>query len=831
MNDWTLAWRLARRELRLRFRGLRLLLVCLFLGVGAIAAIGSLTVAISQELSARGQVILGGDVEFGTAQRRADPDERAAMARLGPVSEVIRLRSMAVRPDRSETVPIELKAVDRAYPLFGALTLRNGSAHDLAPDQVWISSALAERMTLKAGDALRFGSAPFVVAGVIAEEPDRLNGGFTLGPVAIISHDGLMRTQLIQPGSLYDTKYRLRIGTRDPDAVVKAFTKQFDAGWEAKTRNRASPGTSRFIERMGAFLVLVGLAALAIAGIGVGNGVASYLAARRQNIATLKVLGATSATIARIYLIQIAVVAAIGIAAGLIAGILAVPALIAVAADVLPVAPRFAIHVVPLVLAAAYGLLIALAFTIMPLLAAGAIPAAGLLRGVHDTRRVPIRKAVLGVGAAVLGIIGLVLLTSEQPLFSGGFLAAVAGVVGLLAAFGVAVRWTAANAPVFRQPLLRLALAGLHRPGAQTGALVVALGLGLTLFALLAGIRTSLDANIARTIPARAPALFALDIPRDRLGAFENTVRRVEPKAKIADVPLLRGTITAYGQARVADLQTLPENAWVLRGDRGLTYATTLPPGSKLVEGKWWPETYHGPPLVSVDSDQGAALGLKIGDPLTVSVLGTEVTAKVASFRKVQWDTMGFNFVLVFSPGTFDEFPHNLSATIEMPPGREGAVTRALLPQFPSVSVIEVGSVLKQVRDVVGQMASAIAAAAFIAILAGIAVLIGAIAAAREARTYDSVILKVLGATRGQILASQAIEYAILAIVLAGLALILGLGAAWYVVTQVFSFEWLPDYGAVAATLGTGAALTLLIGVLGTLPILNVRPARALREL
>jgi putative ABC transport system permease protein len=834
VSGWGLAWRLARRELKTRFRGLRLLLVCLFLGVGAIAAIGSLTTSISQELAARGQVILGGDVEFQTAQRRADADERAAMNRLGRVSELVRLRSMAVRDGNGalETVPIELKAVDGRYPLYGSLTLKGAVARPLAADQSWVSAALADRMNLKTGDAVRFGGATFRVVGIIADEPDRLSGGFSLGPVAIISLAGLERTKLIQPGSLYDAKYRVKLAGGNPDAVVGKFTQQFpDGGWETRTRDRASPGTSRFVERMGEFLVLVGLAALAIAGIGVGNGVSSYLAARRQNIATLKVLGATSGTIAQVYLIQIVLVAMAGIFAGLIAGVTAVPLLIALAGDVLPVAPQFAVHPVPLLLAAAYGLLIALAFTAVPLLAAGEIPAAGLLRGVHDVRRVPLRRALPWVGAAVLGIVALVVLTSERPLFSGGFLAAVAGVVIVLALFGAGIRRLAARTPPPRRPLLRLAIAGLHRPGAQTGALVVALGLGLTLFVLLAAIRTSLDANIARTIPARAPALFALDVPRDRLGLFDMTVKGVEPNAKIATVPLLRGIVTGYGNVRVADLKELPENAWVLRGDRGLTYAATLPPGSTLTEGTWWGDEYRGPPLVSVDTEQAAALGLKIGDALTVSVLGSEVTAKVASFRRVQWDTMGFNFVLVFSPGTFDAFPHNLSATIEMPPAREGGVTRALLGKFPSVSVIEVGGVLAQVRDVVGQMAQAIAAAASIAILAGIAVLIGAIAAAREVRTYDGVMLKVLGASRAQVLGVQIIEYVLLAVVLAVLALALGLGSGWYVVTQIFDFQWLPDYGAVAATLGAGALLTLVIGVLGTLPILSVRPARALREL
>ena len=530
MSEWRLAWRIARRELHARFRGLRLLLVCLFLGVGALAAIGSLTQAISGELASRGRIILGGDVEFAVSQRGPNAEERAAMARLGPLSETIRMQSMAIRdtPQGARTVPVELKAVDAPYPLYGALTLSGGrTANAPPPDQVYVAPALVDRLGVRAGDLLRFGSARFTVGGVIADEPDRLGEGFTLGPVAILSREGMARTGLVQPGSLYETKIRVRMTGGDPTAAADALKAQFPlAGWETRTRDNAAPGASRFIGRMGQFLTLVGLAALIIAGIGVGNGVSAYLAARRGSIATLKVLGATSGLIARVYLLQIVTVAAAGIAAGLAVGIAAVPIIILLAGDVLPVAPQFAVHPLPLLLAAAYGLLIALAFAAPPLIAAGEVPAAGLLRGLFDQRRAPLRKIVPWMAAAGIGLVALVVLTSREPLFSAGFLAAAAGVLLLLAGFGWIVRRAAQAAPRPRRPLLRLAIAALHRPGARTGTLVVALGLGLTLFVLLAAIRTSLDANIQRSVPQRAPALFALDVPRDREARFPGDHRR-----------------------------------------------------------------------------------------------------------------------------------------------------------------------------------------------------------------------------------------------------------------------------------------------------------------
>lgn len=832
-GGWALAWRLARRELDWRFRGLRLLFACLLLGVGALAAIGSLTQAIGQELASRGAVILGGDAEFAISQRRATPGELARMRAIGTVSETVRMQSSAVAGPASAplVVPIELKGVDARYPLYGQVRLRNGTPTPLDVQGAWIAPALADRLNARVGSPVRLGSAAFTVRGVLADEPDRLGEGFTLGPVAIVSLDGLARTGLVQPGSLYETKYRLRTDA-NPDRITAIWKRELPtAGWETRTRDRAAPGASRFVERMGQFLLLVGLSALVIAGIGVGNGVASYLAARRRSIAMLKVMGATSGLVARVYLLEVGVVALAGIVAGLAVGIATVPAIIAVAGDVLPVAPSFAIEWAPLGLAALYGLLIALGFSAPPLITAGATPAAGLLRGESDVRSVSWRRTLplmlLAIGAAA----ALALATSAQPLLSGGFLLAVAGTLAVLALFGWAVRRGAGALPRPRAPLLRLAVTGLYRPGARTVALVVALGLGLTLFVLLAAIRTSIDANVERTVPARAPALFALDVPRDRENEFRRTITSVAPGADIATVAAMRGTITGYGTTRVADLKTLPEGAWALRGERGLTYSDPLPQGSEIVRGRWWPRGYAGPPLVSVDERLATAIGLKIGDPLTVSLLGVERTARIASFRRISWDTLGFNFVLVFSPNAIQDAPHNLAATVEMPAGGESRVIRALLPRFPSVSVIEVRGVLGQIRDIVGQMATAISAAAGVAVLAGIAVLVGAIAAAREARTYDAVILRTLGATRAQVLGAQAIEYALLAVAVGALALALGLGGAWYVVVQLFEFSWLPSWPAVIGTLVTGMAVTTLLGLAGAWSILGVRPAAALRQL
>jgi putative ABC transport system permease protein len=824
-------WRIARRDLSARIRGLRLLAVCLFLGVATLAAIGSLTAGIADELSNRGQIILGGDIAVEVSQREATEAEKAELRKLGAVSETVRLRAMAIAED---SVLAELKAIDGAYPLYGKLTLADGKrASQPEPGETYIGQSMSERLDIGVGDTVRFGEQRFRVAAIIDEEPDRLGEGFTLGPVAIISLKSLPSTGLIQPGSMYEAKYRVKLlQPQNAKAVAERLEKQYAvAGWDVQSRENGAPGTRRFIERMGQFLTLVGLAALVIAGIGVGNGVDSYLESKRASIATLKVNGADSGLIFRIYMVQIFTVALFAIVLGLAVGSVLPQAIGWIAGDVLPVAPGFALYPAPLVVSAIYGLLIAFAFALPPLARARIVPAAGLFRAIVERRVVVDNRTAILVTAAIFAIVALAVGTAREPLFSLAFIGAAFGLLLLLAGIAWLMRKIAARLPRPKAPLPRLALANLHRPGSQTQALVIALGLGLTLFVTLAGIQTSIDAEIRQQVPEKAPSFFVLDIPRERAAEFQGRVRAADPDGAINMIPALRGMITEFGGQRVDQLSELPEGAWVLRGDRGITYSGQVPQGSEVIAGSWWAADYKGPPLVSLDQRVAGSLGVGVGDTLTVSVLGVEVQATIAALREVKWENFGLNYALVFSPGSFDAAPHNMVATLTVDKAAERALAKSIPPAFPSSSLIEVGAVVGQVSTLLTQMAQAIAAAASIAILAGIAVLVGAIAAARQSRIYDSVIMKLLGSTRRQILGAQAMEYGILAVVLGLLALALGMGAAWYVVVQIFDFTFAPDPAVLTLTLVGGAGLTFVLGIAGSLPILAARPAEALRSL
>ncbi|MDP9414564.1 MAG: ABC transporter permease [Pseudomonadota bacterium] len=829
----SLPLRLAVRDLRGGLAGLRLLAICLFLGVAALAGVGSLSSAIVSGLSERGQSILGGDIQLSIAQRVATSEERAAFERYGKRSHVTRMRAMAARLDGSESILVELKGVDHAYPLYGQFRLGAGALRARpAANEVAVGRELADRLSIRIGEHIRIGNAQLRVIGFIAEEPDRAGQGFTFGSTALVDRDGLKATGLVQPGSLYTSAYRLKLpaGTSAEGAAKELATRFGDAGYQVQDRSNGAPRTRRFIERVGQFLTLIGLTSLIVAGIGVGNGVSSYLDAKRATIATLKLLGATSRIIFILYLLQIGLVAIASILAGLAAGALTPWLVGLVAGSALPVPPRLSLYPTPLLFSAAYGLLIAFVFAILPLARARTVAAASLFRGALEPPLRPAALPLLGaaVGAGLIAV--LAIFSAREPAFAAAFIGSALGLLLLLTLLGALIRWTASKLPRPGNPLFRLALSNLHRPAAQTARLVVALGLGLTLFTTLAVIETNLSGQIRTSIPAKAPSFFMLDIPVEDVARFRSLAGQAAPQGDLVTIPSLRGAVVALNGRRVSEME-IPEGAWFLRGDRGLTYARQVPEGSRVVAGTWWPGDYAGPPLISLDVEAARAAGLKVGDSMTVSILGREIEAKIASLREIDWDTMGFNFVIVFAPGTLEGAPHSFMATISMPEAQERPFARSVSRAFPTVSAIRVKDVVETVSEMLGQLAVAVRAAASVAILAGIAVLVGALAASRRARVYDNVILKLLGATRGRILAAQALEFAVLAAIVSAVAFVLGAASGWYVVVKVLELEWAPDWATVAATLAAGAFLTLILGLLGSLPALAARPSRALRAL
>lgn len=841
-----LAFRFSLREMRGGLSGFMIFLACIALGVAAIGGVNSVAQAITAGVADQGQTLLGGDLRFQLNQRDATPAESTFLDRLGTVSHSANMRSMARLEDGSDQALVEAKAVDDAYPLYGAIeTAPQLGRKDLFGEKSGVFGAAApdllfDRLNVEIGDRLKVGSATFELRARLVSEPDAVSDGFGFAPRLMVSTAGLAASGLIQPGSLVENAYKVRLPAGASQADLKAIQDRAasdfpEAGWSIRTRSNAAPALSANIERFSQFLTLVGLTALVVGGVGVANAVRAYLDGKRGVIATFKSLGASGGFVFTVYLVQILMIAGLGIALGLILGAAMPFAASAALQSVIPVPAEGGFYPGALALAALFGLLVTLAFALLPLGRARDVPATALFREMgfegRGFPRLPYLATAVGIA---LALAALAILFSGDRRIATIFVGATIFAFLVLRLVGALVQWVARKSPRVRSVALRLAIGNIHRPGALTPSVVLSLGLGLTLLVTLALIDGNLRQQISGSLPERAPNFFFVDIQNSEVDAFSTLIGKEAPKGTLVKVPMLRGRVMALNGVSVDKANVPSEGAWVLRGDRGLTYDAKQPANATLTEGIWWPENYSGEPLVSFSNDEGKALGLKLGDTVTVNVLGRNVTARIANFREVQWETMGINFVMVFSPNTFAGAPHGWLATLtekDVTAAEDARLLNAVTRAFPAVTTVRVKDALDVVNRLVGQLGTAIRAAAGVALIASVLVLAGALAAGNRARIHDAVVLKTLGATRRTLIAAFSLEYMLIGLATAVFALAAGGVSAWYIVARIMTLpsHFMPEVAV--ATLVFALVITVGIGLAGTWRVLGHRAAPVLRNL
>jgi putative ABC transport system permease protein len=842
----SLALRYALRELRGGLRGFYVFIACIALGVMAIAGVGSVAASLGEGLAREGRTLLGGDMAFSLIQREAKPDEVAFLRSRGEVSVAATLRGMA-RTGDGRLALVELKAVDGAYPMLGELTLdprmpvpdllaeRDG-AFGAAAD-----STLLARLDLKIGDRLTIGSATFQIRSVDGAEPDKLAGGVGFGPRFLISEAGLRATELLQPGSLVRWIYRVKLpdNAADDRAVTAlandARTTLPEAGWEIRSRGNASPQLERTISRFTQFLTLVGLAALLVGGVGVANAVKSHIDRRRDVIAAFKALGATGRDVFTIYLTQVIVLATIGSVIGLAAGAALPFIIVGVFGKLLPLPVVPALHPNELLLSFVYGLFTALAFGLWPLGRVHDVPVAALFREAVSSEWHRPRWRYLALMAVVIALlIGVVIGLAYDKRVAAVFVASSILVFALLRGIAAALMALARRLPRTRFTMLRLAIANIYRPGALTPSVVMSLGLGLAVLVTITQIDGNLRRQFLAALPDRAPSFYFIDIPTteaDRFGAF---LKQAAPQSTVEDVPMLRGRIVAARGVKAEDLKASTDAEWVLQSDRGLTYTGEIPKGSKVVEGKWWGADYDGPPLISIEKKIADGLGLKIGDEIVVNVLGRDIPATIGNMRSVDWQGLGINFVLVFSPNAFKGAPHTHIATLtETHPDSAGdaRIIKSVADAFPMVTSVRVREALETIGTVVTNLVLAIRGASAVTLISAILVLGGALAAGHRHRVYDAVILKTLGATRARLLGAYALEYLMIGFATAIFGVIAGSVAAWLIVTRLMTLSFIWQAGSAAGVVAAALIVTVGLGLAGTLLALNQKPATVLRNL
>lgn len=826
----------ALRDLRGALSSLRIAFMCLCLGVGVIAALQFASQSVLDGIAKNGRSILGGDMVIRSIYDPAPPALTKWFAeRNAQTIETIEARVMLANAATDDNTLVELKAVPAQYPLYGALESDSGTnAAALQGQGILLDRALRDRLNLKTGDAVRLGDAAFTVRGFITNEPDRAGGSrFGLAPRAMIAATDMEATGLFRAGSMiyHDLRVKLPSGA-DLQTTKAQLEKAFpDAGWKITDADNASPQIKRFVDRLVMFLTLVGLSALLIGGIGIGNGIRAHFEERLKTIAVLKCLGAPVRLIVQIYAVQIGLIALAGTITGSVAGLVLTYLAAPFMSGLLPFTVQPVLTWQGLLIPVVFGLLTVALFAIWPL---GQAVKTQALELFHSARKAlsgkPPRRFQLVTALAGALLVAIAIATAQNTMFAVWFVIGGCICFTFFYGLGLLIAILAGKMPLPRYPALRLALRNLYRPGNATANILISLGLGLTIMASVTLIELNLRYGIVQNLPKDAPAFFFMDIQGDQKDAFQTLLSQQETASTMIFSPNLRGRIVSVNGVPAREALKDNSERWLLQNDRGFTYVSELPAHSEIIAGEWWPADYKGPPLVSVVEDVVRGFGVGPGDKITVNILGRDIEATIANTRTVNWMNFTVNFAITFAPGTLETAPHSWLATVVADPAQETTIQRNMGRAFPNVSMIRLSDAVNAAGTILGNMANAVRGTALIAIVTGVLVLAGSLAATRRERIYDTVILKVLGTRRSTIIKGFFFEFALLGVVSAIVSLVLGSIISWAVMTYMMELEWTFYPIPALITVGAGICLTLAISwaIMGN--VLASSPAKYLRN-
>ncbi len=841
---------LAFRDLCSGLGSFRFFLASLFLGVAIISAVHALQFGMSQGLATSGREILGGDLSFVLIQRDATDDERQWIESLGQTSKVATLRTMARAGDHTPSL-IELKAVDSFYPLLGDLKSAPAGVDGLTQTD-GVYGALADpifviKNNLKIGDHFEIGTAPFRLAGILEAEPDKLSSGLSFGARVIISRAALEASGLVRPGALIKWNYRLVLNganerPSDLEAIVSASQKRFpQSGWDIKTRLNAAPQLEKNLGRFSQFLFILGLCALILGGIGIQRSVEAFLERKANDFAIIKALGAPPEKIFIIALGEIMTFALIGSLIGAIAGAL-LPLAIGPAFDSfgLPFSPSLSLR--PFMISLSIGLLISLTFSILPLAKAHDISVSSLFRTQSQTSQSLRTRYWVMVLAASLVLLATIFFTSIDKNLTLAFLIGAPVIGGVLIGVSFGLGRLANLASHVRNPILRIAIGNIARAKSLRQSFVIAIGFAFTLIIMIGLLSETLRAQVGRGLPTGAPSFFLLDIQKTELDRLETFTRETSNFAA-QRVPMLRGRVMAVNETPAEKIKAEESASWALESDRGLTFSATLPEGSTLVSGDWWDANYKGEPLVSVDDAIGKGLGLQLGDKVTLNILGRNLTARIANFRKVNWRSLGINFVFVLTPNAFENAPFTYLLSLNSKALQDKVAqtndtqtdeldfVRALVAHFPDITIVRVKEALQTLNETIERMNLGILLAGGIIFVAANLALMAAVSTGYRVRAYETAILRALGATNRQVIAALLVELSLLSTAAIGLGLAFGYLACRFISSYFFKLDDIAiDAGFLSLVCLVSIALVFQIAILTVRNVLRARPAAYLSK-
>ena len=828
---------MAIRELRSGVSGFRIFLTCLILGVGTISAIGTVKSGIEIAISEKGSELLGGNAEAEFTYRLATTEELKWLETISQnISGIIEFRSMAkfVEGGANERALTQVKAVDNEYPLIGNVQLASGkSFKDVfrQPKSAVMESDLASRLGINIGETFSLGLTKFVLRDIIQSSPDDAGTNFGLGPRTIIKSEDLLDSGLIAPGTLLTAKYRLLIEPLKNLDELRALAKiKFENnGMRWRDARNGAPGISEFVNRLSAFFIMVGLAGLVVGGVGIGSAVKSYLNRKISTIAVMRSLGATNFQIFMTYFVQLAIISFIGITIGLVIGA-SVPHLCAPLLKVLiPIPISIVFSIKPIAEAAIYGTIIATLFTLWPLSRCENIKAAALFREMNLIKDgFPRLKYLVLSFILVLILLIISAVFNQNPELTSWF--ALGFTVALVTLF-LSARILMYCIKKFGRiinghPSTRWALAAMGGTQEGTNNSLIAIGLGLTVLAIIGQVDGNLRTSINNNLPEVAPSYFVIDIQKSQIEEVRDILNSNKGVISFDEAPMLRGIITKINNKQASEVAG---DHWVIRGDRGITYFEELPKRFNLTEGQLWPKDYSGATQISFAAEQAEELGIGIGDSVTVNIMGREITGEITSLRNVDFSSAGIGFVIAMNPSALKAAPHSFIMTIYVSTEAETAVFNNLSSRFSNITLIKVRNVIERVSNLLSSIATASSYGALTTLAMGFLVLLGSAASGQSARSYDAAILKTLGATRKDLIISYIIRFSLIGATAGFVAIFFAVGGAWCITSLVLELPFKIIWDTALIIIIGGLIANLLAGLYFATQALKIKPANFLR--
>jgi putative ABC transport system permease protein len=824
------------------------------LGVAALVSIHSFRDDVARSVQEEADVLMGGNARFSTDAPLPPAVESVLDSLEGAgagVARVTTATSMVFAPSSNLVRLLQVRALDEGYPFYGDVTTLPAGrwGEHLEPGRVLVDPAVLTQLSVEVGDTLVVGLVSLEIAGTVDDLPTDLAYQTAIGPRVHVSQATLAESELLVIGSLARYEAFLRI----PDiAERREVRERYDSIFDAadvgySLAEEQAQSLSNGVRFLGRFLGLVGLGALLLGGVGVASAIHVYIREKRAAIAVLRCLGAHQATAFAAYLIQAAMLGVLGAFAGVLVGLLVQALLPTLLADVLPVDVTTRISLVSAAAGLGIGVWVALVFALIPLLQVRDVPPLAALR--HDfepsgRRWDPLRIGVYALAAG--SVVALCVIEAPEVEVGLGF----AGALAVAAASVAGVGWLLARGarryfPSSAPYPVRQGVSNLVRPQNQTLSVTLALGFGAFVIGTIVEVGSSIRDELTLSFGVGQPNVLLFDVQPDQVaGVLELFPAAARPSADVT--PLVTSRIALINGRTPDELRENPireerPEGWAVRREYRNTYRDFVGPAEELVRGRWWdgtPGSEDGTeidtgdlPGVSLEEDVAVSLRVALGDTITWEVSGIEVPSVVTSLRRVDWERLEPNFYAVLEPGVLEDAPQTIVLVARLPDETQRiALQRDLIGRFPNVSALDFSRVQEAIDTVLARVRQAVGFLGVFSAIAGVIVLLGALATSRVQRLREGALLKTLGARRQQVLTVLLSEYIALGTVATASGLLLAVAGAAIVVPTVFEMEYAPRLGSLALIWLVVVALTVVVGYLGSRDLLNRAPLPVLRE-